>query len=408
MIIEFIQKAILALGLGAILGFEREYTKKQEVIGLRTFSLISLLGFLSTYLSKVFFGNFWFVFISLFFVIIFLTYFYKTNKKLSIGWTTSTTIVLTFIIGAMTGLGMLFESTFLTIIIAVVLFSREKLHKIISHLTKKEVSDSIAFLILLGVVYPLLPETFELQGIVIPVLSIWYLVVLISAITFIVFLGARHFKSKHKLQLIAFLSGFVASTALSISLSNIYKKNKQKLNEIVTSFNFSVMAMFIRNFAIFLIVAPFVFELWVMLAAIIVVLFVSNYFLFDMKKPARINLHVTSPFNVLGALKFGVAILVLYVGFDLLQSFFPQLFYATSFFAGAVSTLSFVVSLSALFLTGEIALQEATPSLFLACLGGLLSNIFPFIVNKQYDFLRKNLIPLLLLCFVPILLLLLI
>ncbi|MFH1257697.1 MAG: MgtC/SapB family protein, partial [Candidatus Micrarchaeota archaeon] len=50
--LNLLQKLVLAVAIGAIVGLEREHTKKQTLLGLRTFSLISLLGMILTELSK--------------------------------------------------------------------------------------------------------------------------------------------------------------------------------------------------------------------------------------------------------------------------------------------------------------------------------------------------------------------
>jgi len=403
MIEDFIYKTILALALGAVLGFERQYTKKQELLGLRTFSLVSLLGAISTYLSETFFGNFWFTFILLAFVLIVSIYYFKKHKGAKIGWTTGTAFILSFAIGVMVGLGLFYEATFLTLIIAIILFSREKLHTFIAHLTKKEVSDSLAFMILLGVIYPLFPENIFIKGIEIPIHSIWYLVVLISAINFVVFLASRHLKFKHKLQVLSFLSGFVASTALCFSLSKLYKKNKHALNQVITGFNFSVLSMFVRSFGIVLLVLPFAVELWFPLISIILIVIISSFF-FPIRKKEKVKTHVSSPFNVVEAVKFGVAILVLYILLDLFQQFVPELFYVTAFFAGFASTLSFAISLASLVLAGEIIAKEASLAILIATIGGLCSNMFIFIYHKQFEFFKKNAIPLILMVLVPLIL----
>ena len=41
--VVFLEGLVISMLIGALLGFEREYSKKQVVIGLRSFSLASLL-----------------------------------------------------------------------------------------------------------------------------------------------------------------------------------------------------------------------------------------------------------------------------------------------------------------------------------------------------------------------------
>ena len=50
-----IGRIVLALAIGGVIGLEREHSKKQSILGLRTFAFISLLGMLLTELSKAYY-----------------------------------------------------------------------------------------------------------------------------------------------------------------------------------------------------------------------------------------------------------------------------------------------------------------------------------------------------------------
>jgi uncharacterized membrane protein YhiD involved in acid resistance len=52
--IDFIYHLILAFGVGALVGLEREHHKGDDVViaGIRTFPLVSVLGFVFAYLGK--------------------------------------------------------------------------------------------------------------------------------------------------------------------------------------------------------------------------------------------------------------------------------------------------------------------------------------------------------------------
>ena len=72
----FIQRIVLAIFIGALLGLEREYSKKQEIVGLRTFSLGSLLGAVTVFLSDNFLDDYTLTLIGFVFICIFLFFLY--------------------------------------------------------------------------------------------------------------------------------------------------------------------------------------------------------------------------------------------------------------------------------------------------------------------------------------------
>ena len=86
----FLQKMGLAILIGALLGLEREHTKHQEIAGLRTFALISLLGSVTVIVSEQLLKNFILVYIGFVAVAVFAIAMYVTGaRRKHVGFTTN-------------------------------------------------------------------------------------------------------------------------------------------------------------------------------------------------------------------------------------------------------------------------------------------------------------------------------
>ena len=73
-------KIILSLGLGGLIGIDRERRYKGYPAGIRTSALLSLLGLLSSFISELL-NNYFILFIILFFVLLFITLVYEDSLK---------------------------------------------------------------------------------------------------------------------------------------------------------------------------------------------------------------------------------------------------------------------------------------------------------------------------------------
>ncbi|MFO7792609.1 MAG: MgtC/SapB family protein [Candidatus Saliniplasma sp.] len=129
--LNLVINALIAVGLGALIGLEREHRedKKMVIAGVRTFPMTSLTGVIFAFLSQelgyslidvglLIFGGF----------AILLAYLkYEVH---TIGITTPVAFFLTFLIGLMVQNGFIAESAFLTVLITLLLLTKERLHKI--------------------------------------------------------------------------------------------------------------------------------------------------------------------------------------------------------------------------------------------------------------------------------------
>jgi len=388
--VVFVEGLVISMLVGALLGLEREYSKKQSVIGLRSFSLAALFGFLSVVLSKLLNNNL-IVFLAFIFLAAFTVIIYYTGEKRgsSIGFTTSISLVITFMLGIFVGFGWRTEAIFLGVLISIILFSKERMHQLVSRLNQKEVGDLLEFLVLLGIIYPLLPSSFELFGVNVQPLMIWGIIVMISVLNFCVFMGARYLPIQHKIELFGFLGGLINTQAIIGSLMNVYKQNKKMFQNVASGFILINTAMYLRNFILITIIAP----LTLLYVGIPVVLVLATLIpfsrLFLMMKHKEAQIRIDSPFGVWPAAKLGLAILLVFILLDFSMTLGGNALLITAVLGGLVYSLAVCVSLGTLALNNVITPQQAALAFILANAASVISNFFVLYVAGGKDLVPK-------------------
>ncbi|MFN3787215.1 MAG: MgtC/SapB family protein [Sulfurihydrogenibium azorense] len=95
---ENLYEILLVLGLGFFVGLEREYKARGEVFaGVRTYPLISLLGYFSALVSDKHFD--FFIYISFLSILGFTLFNFFLEYEKDKGITTEVSVLLTFLIG---------------------------------------------------------------------------------------------------------------------------------------------------------------------------------------------------------------------------------------------------------------------------------------------------------------------
>ena len=154
----------LSLLLGSIVGLQREMRiQKQKIVdfaGFRTFSLISLFGFLLTFISFEYLESQYLLLIGFAGIIVFdiVAYLKVSQESHNVGVSSQISFIITFLLGVLVGFGLYHLAITLTIILASMLFFGNKLHDFSKKLTKTEVFASIKFAIISIVILPFLPN----------------------------------------------------------------------------------------------------------------------------------------------------------------------------------------------------------------------------------------------------------
>jgi uncharacterized membrane protein (DUF4010 family) len=209
---HIILRLAVAFGIGLLIGIERERNKghgpTREVAGVRTFTLISVMGAISLLLADTW-GLLAFALILGGIVAVS----YRFTHEHDPGLTTEVAMLITLLLG---GLAMREPelAAAIAVVVTIVLAVRSRLHDWIHNmLTDQEVHDGLMLAAAALVVLPLLPvEPVDPWGIV-ELRKLWTLAVLVMAINGLGYIALRMLGPKAGLALAGLLSGFVSSTA---------------------------------------------------------------------------------------------------------------------------------------------------------------------------------------------------
>jgi len=151
-------KLALSLGIGLLVGFEREWSHKD--FGVRTFAIISLFGMLAALIATPF------VFIGLTAVMALLVVASLASVKAqrSLEATTSGALLVTFALGVLIGEGHVFTPTASAIVMTLLLALKPQFTRFAGGLTEEEVRGAVLLGLIGFVIYPVFPAAASQAG----------------------------------------------------------------------------------------------------------------------------------------------------------------------------------------------------------------------------------------------------
>lgn len=207
----------LALGIGLLIGFQRQRTGS-GLGGIRTYSLIALFGAICGVLAREW--DFMIAAAGMLGVIalVVLANVHKAEDgKATPGQTSEAAALLTYALGVFVAMEHYATALVVGGVTAVLLHSKEPMHEATAWLTEEDVRAIMRLVILSLVILPLLPdETFGPYDVLNP-REIWLMVVLIVAIGLTGFLSYRIFGGKAGVVIGGLLGGLISSTATTVA-----------------------------------------------------------------------------------------------------------------------------------------------------------------------------------------------
>jgi uncharacterized membrane protein (DUF4010 family) len=357
MVPDIFLKIIFSLGIGALVGVEREQRAKGELAqGIRTFMLASFLGTVSSYFSSMLqsFIPFYITFIVIG-ILTALGYFNKTKRSTQLGMTTEFAFLLTFLFGVMVFYDSFpfYLSVSAAILLTFILASKEILHAFSRHLKREELWNAVLFAILTFIVLPILPnKTIDPFNAINPFM-IWAGVVVVLSISFAAYILMKIFGAKRGIILTGLLGGLVSSTAVAVSMANDAKKQKRMLYSATFAILFASSTMFLRMLVIS---AVFNYSIATLLVVPLGILGILGYILaisiFEKILKERPKLVLKSPLDLKTALRFGLLFAVILFLSGWARNYFGEsAIYPVALLAGLVDVDAVTVSFSSLALT---------------------------------------------------------
>ena len=207
----------IALGLGLLVGFQREKTQR-ELAGLRTFPLITIWGGMAGYLSIELGGWVLAASTAALAALIVVGNLHLIEQKTSDGGlTTEVAMLVMFFVGAWLVLGPREVAVAVGGGVAVLLQAKEALQRLTERLDRDDLTAIMRFALIALVILPILPDEPFGPFQVLNLRAIWLLVVLIVGISLGGYIVYRFFGSKAGVLLGGLLGGVISSTATTVS-----------------------------------------------------------------------------------------------------------------------------------------------------------------------------------------------
>lgn len=217
----------IAFGLGLLVGLQREKTDN-HMAGVRTFTLISIMGVMAGFLTREYDNPFILPVLGLCIAAMMLMANYiKLNKfdDADIGQTTEVAALLMFAVGAYLVLGSQIIGVMVGVTLAILLYVKEHLHSLIDKLKPKDISAIMTLAGISLVILPVLPDKTYGPFDVINPRNIWLMITLIVGISVIGYFIYKFVGKKVGVISNGILGGLISSTATTVSYARKTTEN---------------------------------------------------------------------------------------------------------------------------------------------------------------------------------------
>jgi len=229
---DFLQWAYqlaVAVAIGLLVGVERgwkgrEAEEGEREIGLRTLALVGLVGGLAGLLGSEFGGlSIGLMFIGLA-ILLGLVYRIKADQRDDIGLTTEIAALATFLLAALSGLGHMAIASAGAVVMVILLGYKGQLHGWLRALKRAELTAGFKLLLISVVFLPLLPDRGFGPWQALNPYTIWWMVVLIAALSFVGYFAVRIAGPRAGTIFTAAFGGLASSTATTLNLARLARR----------------------------------------------------------------------------------------------------------------------------------------------------------------------------------------
>lgn len=363
----------ISLLIGILIGAERETAKTVSSIGLRDIVLSSALGWVSARLAQP-----W-VTVSLIAAIAVVL---LVHRRMSEPHGVTTELVVFIVFGlsyAISGPGgreLLPLAIALAIGITLLLDAKPAVKKFFREtLSEKEFADTVRFLALIFIIFPLLPEgRFGPYDFFAP-RGLWLSVILVSGVSFVGYFLEKFFGTAIGARLTAVVGGLVSTTATTAAFATRVKTDPSEMNMSWQAATLSNAVQYPRILVLVTIVAPALAPSFTIPTMTAMVAGVLTSFLigrFSVIGP-RQNVDLQNPLRLMPALKFALYLAGVALISGVAYSWYGQgALYVTSAIGSLVDVDAVTLSSADLFNRGMIDARIMNVLVFIAVLTNMV------------------------------------
>lgn len=369
----------ITFGLGLLVGLQRQRTG-QKMAGIRTFTLIGVLGTVTGFMTRDFENPFILPIFGIALAALLITanvLKLKTNDETDVGQTTEVAVLLMFALGAYLVLGNQVIAIIVGAAMAILLYVKDKMHGFIDKLKDKDISAIMTFVGISLIVLPILPDkTYGPLDVLNPN-NIWLMVVLIVGISVIGYFIYKFVGKKTGIISNGILGGLISSTATTISYAR--KTSKVKSVDTIAAFIITVasaisLVRVLIEVGVVIpdnlpqIILPVIVEFLILLIGSVFL-----FYLINKEEKGDTMPEPENPAQFKSALIFGLlyGLILLAVAFTK-QEFGNEALYAVAIISGLTDVDAITLSLSQLIKRGSLDTSLGWKLILLAALSNLL------------------------------------
>ena len=367
---------LVALAIGLLIGIERGWRDRDEdegarIAGVRTFSLIGLLGAVAALISQQ--AGVWFLcsaFIAVTALII-ASHIIGVRADKDIGTTTAFTMMLTFSLAAWSAYDQPIPALAITVVVMALLGYKPALHGWLKKITPRDFFSGLKLLIISIVLLPLLPNQGYGPWNALNPYWIWWMVVLVSGLSFLGYLMIQITGKKTGTIITAIAGGLISSTATTLTMAR-FARDEQGRSLFAGAVLLASAIMFPRVMIEVMVVNPSLLHpLWIPLTVMLIGMLGVFYQLWhrQKKKTAELTpaIEHQSPLQLSMAVKIGLLLAVMLLLSAAAKNWFgDQGIYALALVSGLMDVDAITLSLSHS-AQSDLAGDVAARGILLAC-----------------------------------------
>jgi uncharacterized membrane protein (DUF4010 family) len=381
-----------ALLIGFLIGAQREASQGEGHPGVRDFVLIALIGAVCGLLQ-----NPWLTVASLASVTAMLGVFYFQVRQRS-GITTEMAALATYCLGFLAaGPNVRYGAPLaigISIVVVGFLEAKRSLHKLVREtITEAEFNDTLRFLAIIFIVYPILPEgAFGPYQFLAP-RTIWAFVILVSSVSYVGYFLQKFLGARRGLKLAGVLGGLASTTAATASFAKSSSEEPENRSLYAQAAVIANAIQFPRVLLILAFVSPALTRALLLplgamtLAGLLRGLLMGRVSGTEISQPA-VNLR--NPFRLWPALQFGALFgAILFASKTAAAVFGSGAFYWTSALGGSLDADAVALSLSDLLARGSLAASTGALCVLVALLANAVVKIAIAVYSGAPSFARS-------------------
>jgi uncharacterized membrane protein (DUF4010 family) len=375
---DFLQKLILSLMIGVLIGVEREHRKTEHEVfaGVRTFAITCVSGMLATFAAGITEPGILLA-AALLTVLCGVALMYRTyTLRGKLGMTSTVALYCTFLLGVLVANNYYLFAIISGVIITFLMIEKRPLHSFARKLTDEEILSALRFLAVSFILYPLVPDE-PLLGII-DLKATIFIVVVVMFIGFASYISLRRTGAGGGIAYSGLLGGFVSSDATVVALAGLAKQKTGLVDSFHSGVLLAVLSMLISNLIIAVIVdtsgqtAALMAPVHLVMGIVVGALYFSGR---EKAGNASETLELQSPFALKPAFQFGAIFLAL----QLIGTFAAE--YAGTYgvyalaVGGVASSSAVTASVAALVVNGSLSPAMAGQTAVLAGIVSILAKI---------------------------------